>query len=55
MTFEEVKKAFFRYDGSLFAMAREEKEAYESYKLLNIPEEMAEAVSYTHLTLPTIA
>lgn len=25
MTFEEVKKAFFRYDGSLFAMAREEK------------------------------
>ena len=38
MTFEEVKKAFFRYDGSLFAMAREEKEAYESYKLLNIPE-----------------
>ena len=24
-------------------MAREEKEAYESYKLLNIPEEMAEA------------
>ena len=31
MTFEEVKKAFFRYDGSLFAMAREEKEAYESY------------------------
>ena len=39
MTFEEVKKAFFRYDGSLFAMAREEKEAYESYKLLNIPEE----------------
>ena len=43
MTFEEVKKAFFRYDGSLFAMAREEKEAYESYKLLNIPEEMAEA------------
>ena len=43
MTFEEVKKAFFRYDGSLFAMAREEKEAYESYKLLNIPEDMAEA------------
>lgn len=43
MTFEEVKKASFRYDGSLFAMAREEKEAYESYKLLNIPEEMAEA------------
>ena len=36
MTFEEVKKAFFRYDGSLFAMAREEKEAYESYKLLNL-------------------
>ena len=28
MTFEEIKKIFFNYDGSLFAMAREEKEAY---------------------------
>ncbi len=36
MTFEEVKKEFFKYVGSLFAMVREEKEAYESYKLLNI-------------------
>lgn len=43
MTLNEVKKTFFRYDGSLFAMAGEEKEAYESYKLLNISEEMAEA------------
>lgn len=42
MTFEDVKKVFFKYDGSLFAMAREEKEAYEGYKLLNISEEMAE-------------
>lgn len=42
MTFEEVKKVFFKYDGSLFAMAREEKEAYENYKLLNISEETEE-------------
>ena len=42
MTFEEVKKVFFKYDGSLFAMAREEKEAYENYKLLNISEETVE-------------
>lgn len=42
MTFEDVKKVFFKYDGSLFAMAREEKEAYEGYKRLNISEEMAE-------------
>lgn len=27
-------------DGLLFAMVREEKEAYESYKLLNISEEI---------------
>ena len=42
MTFEEVKKVFFKYDGSLFAMAREEKEVYENYKLLNISEETVE-------------
>lgn len=42
MTFEEVKKVFFEYDGSLFAMAREEKEAYENYKLLNISAETVE-------------
>lgn len=42
MTSEEVKKIFFKYDGSLFAMAREEKEAYENYKLLNISEETVE-------------
>lgn len=32
MTFEEIKKVFIKYNGSLFAMAREEKEAYENYK-----------------------
>lgn len=37
MTFVEAKKVFFKYDGSLFAMAREEKDNYEKYKLLNIP------------------
>lgn len=42
MTSEEVKKIFFKYDGSLFAMAREEKEVYENYKLLNISEETVE-------------
>ena len=43
MTVKEVKKVFFRYAGSLFAMAREHKEAYDCYKLLNISEETAEA------------
>ena len=42
MTCEEVKKVFFKYDGSLFAMAMEEKEVYENYKLLNISEETVE-------------
>ena len=42
MTFEEAKKFFFKYDGSLFAMAREEMVAYENYKLLNISEETLE-------------
>ena len=37
MTCEEVKKVFFKYDGSLFA-----KEVYENYKLLNISEETVE-------------
>lgn len=37
MTFEEAKKLYFKYDCSLFAMAREEQNAYENYKLLNIP------------------
>lgn len=40
--FEEFKKVFLMYDGSLFSIAREEKEAYESYKLLNISEETLE-------------
>ena len=43
MTFEEIKKIFFNYDGSLFAMAREEKEAYEQIKLLNISEKTFES------------
>ena len=36
MTIDEAKELFFRYNCSLFAMAREEKEAYENYKKLNI-------------------
>ena len=42
MTCEEVKKVFFKYDGSLLAMAMEEKEVYENYKLLNISEKTVE-------------
>lgn len=42
MTFEEIKKVFIKYNGSLFAMAREEKEAYENYKKLNVSEETVE-------------
>lgn len=37
MTFEEAKKIYQKYDCSLFAMAREEKQHYEDYKKLNIP------------------
>lgn len=36
MTIDEAKELFFRYNCSLFAMAREEKEAYEDYRKLNI-------------------
>lgn len=42
MTFKEVKKVFFKYDGSLFAMAREEQEVYENFKMLNISVETVE-------------
>ena len=39
MTFAEAKKLYFKYDCSLFAMAREEdKEVYKDYKLLGIPD-----------------
>lgn len=39
MTFAEAKKLYFKYDCSLFAMAREEdKEVYKNYKLLGIPD-----------------
>lgn len=39
MTFDEAKKLYFKYDCSLFAMAREEdKEVYKNYKLLGIPD-----------------
>ncbi len=37
MTLKEAKTIYLKYDCSLFAMAREEKLAYETYKLLNIP------------------
>lgn len=41
MTFAEAKKIYFKYDCSLFAMAREEeKEVYEAYKLLDVPDSM---------------
>jgi len=36
MTIDEAKKIYVKYDGSLFAMAREEKCAYEGYRELNI-------------------
>lgn len=36
MTYDEIKKMFFKYDCSLFAIAREQKEVYENYKKLNI-------------------
>ena len=36
MTIEEAKKLYLKYDCSLFAMAREDRSAYENYKALNI-------------------
>lgn len=36
MTIEEAKKLYFKYDCSLFAMARENKNAYENYKTLKL-------------------
>lgn len=42
MTLSDAKKVFFKYDCSLFAMAREEKEAYENYKLLDISKAIEE-------------
>lgn len=39
MTIKEAKELFLKYDGSLFAMAREESLAYENYKLLNVSSE----------------
>lgn len=37
MTIEEAKELYFKYDCSLFGMAREELFAYNEYKALNIP------------------
>ena len=42
MLIREAKKAFFKYDGSLFSMAREEQEIYEKFRRLNIPEKKLE-------------
>lgn len=36
MTFDEAKKLYINCNCSLFVMAREEKEAYDEYRLLNI-------------------
>lgn len=36
MTISEAKELYFKYDCSLFAIAREEKEAYENYRNLNV-------------------
>lgn len=42
MTLKEAKTIYLKYDCSLFAMAREEKMVYETYKLLNIPSSVEE-------------
>lgn len=36
MTIDEAKNLFCKYDCSLFAMAREDKNVYENYKTLNL-------------------
>lgn len=36
MTIKEAQELYFKHDCSLFAMAREDKIAYENYKALNI-------------------
>ena len=40
MTIKEAKKLYFKYDCSLFAMARDDKDAYENYMSLNISREI---------------
>lgn len=42
MTIDEAKKLYIHYDCSLFAMAREDKKAYEDYKALNLPRTIEE-------------
>ena len=42
MTCEEVKKVFFKYDGSLFAMAMEVLDVFVNYILLYFSEESGE-------------
>lgn len=42
MTIEEAKDLYIKYDGSLFALAREEKSKYEEYKSLEISNEVEE-------------
>lgn len=42
MTIEEAKCLYIKYDCSLFAMAREEKNEYEKYKSLEISNEVEE-------------
>ena len=42
MTIEEAKKVFFKYNGSLFGMAREEKEIYDKFNKLNISDNLLE-------------
>lgn len=40
MTIKEAQELYFKYDCSLFAMAREDKITYENYKALNISEKI---------------
>lgn len=42
MTIEEAKRIYTKYDCSMFAMGREEKEAYDEYKALNISNSVQE-------------
>lgn len=51
MTIDEAKKLYFKYDCSLFVMARENKDAYENYKALKLPSVIEEEWSQDLFTI----
>lgn len=51
MTIQEAKDLYIKYDCSLFAMAREEKNKYEKYKALEISNEEEKSKSKENISI----